>query len=135
MPTIPQKQQRHGGNRGAVDNHRKLKATNKFYRHVSEPSSRLDGHTTAITGRIGERGPRVLLTLLNQIDGTVIARVEIKAGAAAIIRAAEVLGLEAVALETLANLIADNEVIGEHGLERLRIARERIAEAKEALVA
>jgi hypothetical protein len=88
-----------------------------------------------ITGRVGTHGPRVTLTLFDEIDGRALAQFDVQPEKAAILQAAEVLCVEAVALQTIADLIGDNEVLGPHGLERLRIARERISDTLEVLAA
>jgi hypothetical protein len=88
-----------------------------------------------ITGQVNGRGPRVMMTLFDQIDGHALARIEIKPDKAAVLQAAEILGLQANALLVIANMIADNKTLGEFWLDRLRVARERIRECREVLAA
>jgi hypothetical protein len=91
-------------------------------------------HTTRkIVGQFSDRGPRVIMTLADRIDGHVLAQVELQPDKAEVLRAAEVLGCEAATLEQIALVICDGETLGPMGLDCLRRARIRIADAKAVL--
>jgi hypothetical protein len=119
-----QKRQRHGGNRGVRVDHRGLSATTASYRVPRSPS-----RPRKITGRLDGRGPRALITLLDGIDGHVLAQIELQPDKVEVLRTGGVLVLEAKMLLVLADLLADNETLGPLGLDRLRVARRRIADA------